>query len=134
MHTAGWKIPVGQVVIQSKKSLHKSNSFWRESISKLQGGMALLHDKWYTIHNTQYMIHDAWYLIHDTCYTIHNTNIPQIRLIRPPIKPIRPPIRWKKTIRQNSIKISQRFCPYFFTIILFPYFYDLNVISIFLWP
>ena len=30
-----------QVVIQSKKSLHKSNSFRRESISKLLGGMAL---------------------------------------------------------------------------------------------
>ena len=30
-----------QVVIQSKKSLHKSKSFRRESISKLPGGMAL---------------------------------------------------------------------------------------------
>ena len=31
----------GQVVIQSKKSLHKSNSIRRESISNLPGGMAL---------------------------------------------------------------------------------------------
>ena len=30
-----------QVVIQSKKSQHKSNSFRQESISKLPGGMAL---------------------------------------------------------------------------------------------
>ena len=33
---------LGQVVIQLKKSPHKSNSFRRESISKLPGGMALL--------------------------------------------------------------------------------------------
>ena len=33
---------VGQVFIQSKKSPLKSNSFRRESISKLPGGMALV--------------------------------------------------------------------------------------------
>ena len=32
---------LGQVVTQSKKSLHKSNSFRRKSISNLPGGMAL---------------------------------------------------------------------------------------------
>ena len=33
---------LGQVVIKSKKSQHKSNLIRRESISKLPGGMALL--------------------------------------------------------------------------------------------